>query len=397
MAAAAACCLLYQTPAWAAKSPLISGTEVPGEAEGPALPDSTAAWENTETAAPISEEALNDNRIEYEELEALIRRGNSIAVNMENSFQDNLNNIQSAYDSLLSARRDMLNKADELEDENGDPAQIGSYEYNAYIISMTAKGMKKGLNTMNSATTEAAKNRGIWALVKGTQQLMGVCRELDAQVELLQKTVDVCQAARDKTASMKNTGLATEDDLLLAEKSLLSAQINLQTLQDNAAKLKRQLAIMLGKDASNMELGDLPPVTKEELSALNLEEDRAKAVIANSDVKSLRRSSAAGDANRKLRRQQLEEAESSANITADQQYQEIAALSLDRDAAVVAFAAAENDYGAAQRRYNLGMIDKQTYLSGVAQYYQVKLQKESAETELRIAVDAYQWMLKGVS
>lgn len=396
-AAAVVLCLSWQEPSQAAKSPLISGTETAGEADGPALEDGSAAEENDGTAVSFSEEELNDNLVEYAELEALIRKNNSTAVNLEKSYQNSLEVYQSAYDSLLSARRDMLNKADELEDEDGDETLIASYEQNASIISSSAKQMKRSITSLNSASSEASRNRSVWSLVSSAQALMCSCREMEAQAETAQKTADARQADRDKTASRKAAGLATEEELLQAEKTLLAAQLSLQSTRDSAAQLKQQLAIMLGKDAGSMTLGEIPSVTQEELSALNLEEDKAKAVIANSNVKSVKRTSATGETGRKLRRQQLLEAEGAASVTADEQYQEVAALRLSRDAAGAAFTAAEKDYGALQTKYSAGLINKGTYLSGVADYYQKKAEKEAAEMDLKIALDAYQWMLRGVS
>ena len=405
-AAALTLCLIWQTPASAAKSPLISGTEIAGEAEGPALEEvissekdggaALSSGEDSDATASYSEEELNDNLVEYGELESLIRRNNSTAVNLENSYQNSLEVYQTAYDSLVSARRDMLNKADELEDEDGDETVIAAYEQNAAIISSSVKQMKRSIDSLNSTSSEASRNRSVWSLVESAQALLCSCKEMEAQVETAQKTVDARQAARDKAASRKAAGLATEEELLQSEKTLLSAQISLQSTQDSAAKLKRQLAAMLGKDAGTMALGEIPAVTQEELAALNLEEDRAKAVIADSGVKSVKRSSATGETEKKLRRQQLLEAEGAASVTADERYQEIAALSLSRDAASASFAAAEKDYGALQIKYSAGLTNKGDYLSGVAEYYQKKAEKEAAEMELRIACDAYQWMLKGV-
>ena len=79
-AAATAFSLLYQFPA-KASGPLISGLQEPGEAEGPALAGNEEEEIKTVTAS-ISEENLNDGLIEYEELESLIRTGNSSAVTL---------------------------------------------------------------------------------------------------------------------------------------------------------------------------------------------------------------------------------------------------------------------------------------------------------------------------
>ena len=103
---------------------------------------------------------------------------------------------------------------------------------------------------------------------------------------------------------------------------------------------------------------------------MNLDADRAAAVVASSSVKSARRSSATGDAARKLRHQQIEEAEAPQAPSADEQYAEIAALSLERGAA--AYQSAEKTYGATQIKYQSGAINKATYLQGEASYLQKK-------------------------
>ena len=192
-------------------------------------------------------------------------------------------------------------------------------------------------------------------------------------------------------------GLCTETDLLQAQKNLLSAQTALQSTTDQANKALRQLAILLGKSGTSITLGEIPAVSATELSSMNLDADRAAAVIASSSVKSARRSSATGDAARKLRHQQIEEAESAASASADEQYAEIAALSLDRDAAQAAYQSAEKTYAATQIKYQSGAINKATYLQGEASYLQKKAELETAEISLRTAYDAYEWMLKGVA
>ena len=169
-AAATAFSLLYQFPAQAS-GPLISGLQEPGEAEGPALAGNEEEEIKTVTAS-ISEENLNDGLIEYEELESLIRTGNSSAVNSQKSYETRLEVYQAAYDSLVSAKREMLNKADELEDEGADAALIESYEQNAQILSSSAAQMKRSINSLNSATNQASLDRTINSLVKSAQTLM---------------------------------------------------------------------------------------------------------------------------------------------------------------------------------------------------------------------------------
>ena len=395
---ALAACILVSSPAQAAKTPLISGTESDSdsEADGPALEDGTITENSADNtiasqSGSYTEEQLADSVIEYGELEALVRRGNGTAVSVDYSYQDSLAVYQEAYDAMISGARDMNYKADELEDAGGDEALIGTYERNAQTLSMAAKQYKKSLTSLNSASSRASRNRAVWQVVKTAQIQWGTCRQLQDEVEAAAKTAENYQAQVDRKERELAAGLCTETDLLQAQKNLLSAQTALQSTTDQANKALRQLAILLGKSGTSITLGEIPAVSATELSSMNLDADRAAAVI------SARRSSATGDAARKLRHQQIEEAESAASASADEQYAEIAALSLERDAAQAAYQSAEKTYGATQIKYQSGAINKATYLQGEASYLQKKAELETAEISLRTAYDAYEWMLKGVA
>ena len=390
---ALAACILVSSPAQAAKTPLISGTESDSdsEADGPALEDGTI----TENSADNT--IASQSGSYTEELEALVRRGNGTAVSADYSYQDSLAVYQEAYDAMISGARDMNYKADELEDAGGDEALIGTYERNAQTLSMAAKQYKKSLTSLNSASSRASRNRTVWQVVKTAQIQWGTCRQLQDEVEAAAKTAENYQAQADRKERELAAGLCTETDLLQAQKNLLSAQTALQSTTDQANKALRQLAILLGKSGTSITLGKIPAVSATELASMNLDADRAAAVVASSSVKSARRSSATGDAARKLRHQQIEEAESAASASADEQYAEIAALSLERDAAQAAYQSAEKTYGATQIKYQSGAINKATYLQGEASYLQKKAELETAEISLRTAYDAYEWMLKGVA
>lgn len=396
-AAGTAISLLYQLPVQAASGPLISGLEEAGEAEGPALSENWEEAEDSKETAAVSDEALNDNLIEYIELEQLIRTGNSSAVNTQKSYENSLEIYQAAYDSLISAKRDMINKADELEDEGVAEELIANYDQNAKILSSSAGQMKRSINSLNSATSQASINRTINSLVKSAQTLMYSCKQMEYQAGAAEKRVEAQNAAYELASSRRQAGLITETELLEAEKSLLNAQASLQSTKDSADKLKRQMAVMIGKNADEIQIGEIPAVTQEELAGMNLPEDKQKAVIADSNVKSVKKSTATGDTARKLRRQQLAEAEGTASLTMDELYQAVTEAKQLYEGAAASYAAAEKDYGALQTKYRAGMINKSTYLSGEATWYTAIASYRSAEITFKQAVESYQWAIKGIS
>lgn len=396
-AAGTAISLLYQLPVQAASGPLISGLEEVGEAEGPALSENWEEAEDSKETAAVSDEALNDNLIEYIELEQLIRTGNSSAVNTQKSYENSLEIYQAAYDSLISAKRDMINKADELEDEGAAEELIANYDQNAKILSSSAGQMKRSINSLNSATSQASINRTINSLVKSAQTLMYSCKQMEYQAGAAEKRVEAQNAAYELASSRRQAGLITETELLEAEKSLLNAQASLQSTKDSADKLKRQMAVMIGKNADEIQIGEIPAVTQEELAGMNLPEDKQKAVIADSNVKSVKKSNATGDTARKLRRQQLAEAEGTASLTMDELYQAVTEAKQLYEGAAASYAAAEKDFGALQTKYRAGMINKSTYLSGEATWYTAIASYRSAEITFKQAVESYQWAIKGIS
>lgn len=124
--------------------------------------------------------------------------------------------------------------------------------------------------------------------------------------------------------------------------------------------------------SEGLEIGEIPFVTEEELESIDLEADKPQAVIANSSVRSVKNSSAKGDA-------------------------EVAASSLLRDGVKAAYEAAELDYHVLQAKYQAGITNKGNYLSGEASYLREKADYITEEAELRLAYDSYRWMLKSVN
>ncbi len=402
-AAAAAMALLLgalgPAPAYAAKSPLISGTETDAlPAQGPAL-ETGQEREPEPAAAVYTQEQLDDSLIEYGELEALVRAGNSTALASERSYQESLAVYQSAYDAMVADKADMEDKAEQLEDEDGDPALIAAYEASAQILSASARQYRRTLTSLNSVSSESSRDKTVWGQVKLAQTLMGTCKKLEDQAQTAQKSAEAAEAALSRLQNERSVGLCTEAELLAGQESLLQAKISAQNLSAQAASTKNQLAVLLGISggrAASLTLGDVPEVTQEELASMDLEADKAIAVIADSSVKSIKNSRVSGDANRNLRKSQLAEAQGEASVSVDQQYETVKAMALARSAAASAYEAAQKDYQALQIRWQSGAISRAEYLQGEAQFYQKQAEDEAARIDLREAYDTYCWMQRGV-
>lgn len=91
-------------------------------------------------------------------------------------------------------------------------------------------------------------------------------RETDAEIALLQKTIDGYQRAATIASNRYKVGVAPRSDMLSAQSQLYSTQADLEGLQQTRAQLEHAIAVLLGKAPADFTLapadwnGVVPPV-----------------------------------------------------------------------------------------------------------------------------------------
>ncbi len=268
---ALAACILVSSPAQAAKTPLISGTESDSdsEADGPALEDGTITENSADNtiasqSGSYTEEQLADSVIEYGELEALVRRGNGTAVSADYSYQDSLAVYQEAYDAMISGARDMNYKADELEDAGGDEALIGTYE-NAQTLSMAAKQYKVAY-FLKFGVKPCVRNRTV-GRSRPHRSSGAPAGSFRTRWRRLPDGGTIGAGGSQRGGNWQRA--LHGDGSAAGSENLLSAQTALQSTTDQANKALRQFAILLGKSGTSITLGEIPAVSATELASMN--------------------------------------------------------------------------------------------------------------------------------
>lgn len=402
---------LWTVSAQAAKSPEVTQTQMERQAEeeippsGPGIPEEgkedtaagTGAEESSQTeASDFSEEELADSRIEYGELEELIRRGNPTVKAAAGSYDTNLEIYQEALASLAAAKQEMTDNAGDLKKEDGSPSLIAQYESNADQLGTSIAQMNRTIRKLTGVSGQKSLNQSVNTMVKTAQTLMGSYNQMRAQRETAEKQEESARASYEKTQKMHAAGMATEQELLTAEQSLLSAQVSLQSARDSEDSLKRQLAAMIGRSGEELEIGSIPEPDPAVIDTFLLEEDKKKAVTSDESIQSLRRSQAGGSAASSLRTQKIEEAKGEKNAAMDALYGDMAAKREAYEAAGQAFQSAQRERDALETKYRAGMISRQEYLQGAVSYQEKKAARESAAIALSQAVEAYRWEIRGV-
>ena len=83
-------------------------------------------------------------------------------------------------------------------------------------------------------------------------------RQSDAQISLLNATIDGYKRVLDITSNRFNSGIAAKSDLLQAQTQLANAQIDLSSQTRARAQLEHAIAILLGKAPSDFSLAVAP-------------------------------------------------------------------------------------------------------------------------------------------
>ena len=220
---------------------------------------------------------------------------------------------------------------------------------------------------------------------------------LTKQRETLTKLEELYGRQYQAALNRQSLGLATDQDVLLAQTNQLSARSNILSIDSGLMQFKTTLCTLTGWAAdADPVIAPVPSVDLSKIEAMNLEEDTRKA-IGNNHTLIEQRHSAQGKTNdgTTARMAYIEEGDQKLTIKMRQLYDDVAAKRTAYEAARDGYQSAELSAGSYERMYGLGLMSETDYLGGMVSYYQKKAAFESADTALRLAIETYEWAVKG--
>lgn len=361
---------------------------------------------DAETAA-----RLQDNKLEYDELENLIKEYNpeiSYAYEqLDFSDDDSASTVRKLKDSIekndykdtIKTLKEQKKQLESMPDFDGKDAAL--QELNAMI-----KGMESMLEAPSTTTKATDKqlekarkqiDNGARSALKGTQTLMITYDNLRAQVQTLEKVVELQTQALEAAKLQAGIGMATDAAVLKAQSDLLSSQTQLDNLRNLSNNLRGQLCLLTGwKVDATPEIGSVPPADPSKIDSIDLNADIQKAIGNNQTLISQRhassgKSTAAIDSrlkNNDVSEQQL-------TVEMQRLYSVMQQKKLLYDAANTAYQKALLAKEAAERQYDLKMMSRLQYLGAEAQYCQAEGARKSADTALFQAMLDYDWAVQG--
>ncbi|MDR7812904.1 hypothetical protein [Lacrimispora sp.] len=345
---------------------------------------------------------LQDQTIEFDELSDRVRYFNSDLQNIADSAGNEKNNQQYVYDEMKIYIRDLNDNAKSMEESGALSSEKGQEDYKD--LKITVMILEKGADTLNKVIKriDSGINKNVDRYSKtfssAVSQIMIGYNSALANQEMLQKMLDVSKAGYEAQSISFQQGMATEADVLAANKGVLAAQASLEQIDNTIDGLKRSLCLMTGYSAdAEVQIGAVPQLDPSLISSLNLEADTAKAVGNNYDLIEKRRS-ASGQTTTGVKNKEAGLSEEEQNITVTMQayYQGILQAKSAYDAACTAYDKAVLEKDKADRSYQLGMVSRLGHLQAQMAFLQAEGAKQSAYNTLYQAYDTYQWAVNGI-
>ena len=378
---------------------MLAVTAVPAFAYSPTGPGASPE------AGRYSEEELarlQDNILEYSEIEGRVREYNPTISQVWKTYEDTRQdyaNMVTELESQYQVVKDLADTYTSAGEMTGNPVLIATAKQLKKGYQSTVESMEDTVSQWNDNKSTGSIRSYERQMTAGAQQAMIGYDTIRQNMATLETMVQLYDRQYQMYTRQKELGLATDKDVLSSYTSLLSAQSQLASLSNQADGVRRSLCQLLGYDPdTNPEIRSLPAFDMTRLEGMNLEEDTKKAIGNNYTLIS-QRTSAAGKTNakRENRNKILDEGDQKLTIEMQRLYQDVMDKKAAYDAAATGYQAAEASWGAAQRQYQNGLISEIQYIGLQLAYYQKKAALESANLSLWQAMENYDWGITGLA
>ncbi len=217
--------------------------------------------------------ALQDNTLEYEEIEKLIKEYNVTYQNNMAEYRDFVDEYGTTNEEWSDAYREL---ADEFYSEMGDGDTASSMLSNLQLEQQAENMLTQADEAVDDSETyrleyeKQAKN-----LVLQAQSYMISYHRQRLNLALTEANYGLTQA---KLAA----GMATQIDLLNAEASIRTQEQSISSQKTALEQTRQNLIVMLGWNAGDQpEIGEVPQVSMEEINAIDVAAGKEAALANN--------------------------------------------------------------------------------------------------------------------
>lgn len=344
--------------------------------------------------------ALRDNKLEFDEIADLIHEYNSTVISNQIAYEDykgkDSNEVAQTY----------YDTADEIyagiEYPDSDDADYGSRLAAAQTSEIQAdQMMERGdENVSDGDVVKWEYDRTEKTLVQSAQNLMINYWNAQAALESGRNTKTTAEKSYETAQLQVAAGTATQTALLSARDDILKAESSITSAESTIESTKETLCLMMGwKYGDEVEIGSLPEPELQMSGSVNLEEDLARAVENNYELKILARKAknAKVGTTKRQYEETLKSSEEAVKANVKAVWQALLLAENQYGSVIKNFELAEKTMQSAERKKAAGTISINDWQSQQSSYAKAKTEKETAALSLLQAQSAYLWAIDGLA
>ena len=366
---------------------------------------------------------LEDNVMEYGEIEMLIDTYNSSLKNLREQYRDkkdSMSDIDKVKDQIYDGADQLQDAAEQMSDAALSMESMLGYEipmmgvsvlpsayaelvFNAAVMENQAEQMLLSVDQLTEMTPEMMKIQMVdsprAAMISGAQSLLIAYENLLIQKGTLMESIALAEAGVQTAERMAAAGMGTQSAVNSAKQGLSSAKAGLITLEANEVNLRQQLCTMLGwaYDASP-EIPEIPAADMARVDAMNPEADIQTAVQNNLTLKYNRLSEETmknGTVQKENLYRTMKAQEAEIVVSMTKLYNTVLQERNNFYNAQTALETERGNYAEAERRHSLGMLSNMELMQKKNAFVSAEAKVRTSELTLLQAIETYEWAVKG--
>lgn len=342
--------------------------------------------------------ALQDNTLEYEEIEKLIKEYNVTYQNNMAEYRDFVDEYGTTNEEWSDAYREL---ADEFYSEMGDGDTASSMLSNLQL--------EQQAENMLTQADEAVDDSETYRLEYEKQAKNLVLQAQSYMISYHRQRLNLANAEEQKALTEANYGLtqaklaagmATQIDLLNAEASIRTQEQSISSQKTALEQTRQNLIVMLGWNAGDQpEIGEVPQVSMEEINAIDVAVGKEAALANNYTLRINKRrleNSSEDSVTDKLKNT-IEDNEKKIRLSVESAYQSLLAAKLSYEQAVASNETAQAQLAISAAGLQAGTITALAYEQQQANADAAQIAVQTAARDLFEAYQTYEWNVNGLA
>lgn len=342
--------------------------------------------------------ALQDNTLEYEEIEKLIKEYNVTYQNNMAEYRDFVDEYGTTNEEWSDAYREL---ADEFYSEMGDGDTASSMLSNLQL--------EQQAENMLTQADEAVDDSETYRLEYEKQAKNLVLQAQSYMISYHRQRLNLANAEEQKALTEANYGLtqaklaagmATQIDLLNAEASIRTQEQSISSQKTALEQTRQNLIVMLGWNAGDQpEIGEVPQVSMEEINAIDVAVGK-EAALANNymlRINKRRLENSSEDSVTDKLKNTIEDNEKKIRLSVESAYQSLLAAKLSYEQAVASNETAQAQLAISAAGLQAGTITALAYEQQQANADAAQIAVQTAALDLFEAYQTYEWNVNGLA